>query len=98
MLNFAIELYRIRNGHSIDSMKIFDNKKDVTYNLRHKNQNVIPRVNTTQYGLQSFKYYTSHLWNQIPNDIKEVESINRFKSLIFSWNGFKCDCQLCSEY
>ena len=95
MHNFAIELYKIKNGYSIDTMCTFDQSKQTTYNLRYKEQNVIPKVNTTHFGLYSFRYFSSHVWNQIPNDIKFVKSLNQFKSSLFSWNGFKCKCNLC---
>ena len=51
---FAFELYKIKNGFSTESMKIFDNIKPVTYDLRKKQLNILPKVNTTTYGQKSF--------------------------------------------
>ena len=92
MLNFAFEIYKIKNGLSTKSMNIFDNIKPVTYDLRKKQQNILPKVNTTTYGQKSFRYYASHLWNQIPDNIKDAANLQCFKSLLMSWNSFTCTC------
>ena len=34
----------------------------------------------TSYGLRSVKYKGSNLWNQLPNDLKVIASLNSFKS------------------
>lgn len=98
MLNFAIELYKIKNGLSVSNLVIFDKPKQVPYNLRQNQQNVVPEVNTSHYGLQSFRYFSSHIWNQIPDHIKSVNTINGFKRLIFSWSGPSCQCKYCVEF
>ena len=95
--NFAIELYKIKNGLSVETMNIFNNTKMMKYNLRKKDLNVIPKVNTTHYGLWSFRYLSSHMWNQLPDEIKSSKDIHQFKKLLYSWNGFKCMCTLCMD-
>ena len=34
----------------------------------------------TSYGSRSVKYKGSNLWNQLPNDLKVIASLNFFKS------------------
>ena len=34
----------------------------------------------TSYGSKSVKYKGSNLWNQLPNDLKLITSLNSFKS------------------
>ena len=98
MLNFATELYKIKNGYSVSNMEIFDKQKHVPYNLRRNKLNVVPAVNTSHYGTQSFRYFSSHLWNQIPDQMKSANTINRFKQLLFSWSGPSCQCKYCVEF
>ncbi len=48
------------------------------------------------YGKNTFKYYGSHLWNLLPNDIKKCMDLDTFKTLIMSWDGPMCQCNLCN--
>ena len=38
--------------------------------LRGKRRPVIPRVITTNYGLHSFRYHASKLWNLLPDNVR----------------------------
>ena len=40
---------------------------------------VIPRVNTTKYGLHSLSYYASKLWNSLRNTIRSLSTVAAFK-------------------
>ena len=35
-------------------------------------------------GIYSFQYSMPHLWNQLPDDIRECSSLDQFKSLLKS--------------
>ena len=41
-------------------------------------------VVTKSYGQRSFQYSMPHLWNQLPDDIRECSSLDQFKSLLKS--------------
>ncbi len=43
-----------------------------------------------------FKYYGTHIWNLLPNEIKETADILSLKSLIMTWEGTKCQCNMCN--
>ena len=43
--------------------------KESNYNLRHENQAIQPKVRTEKYGLNSFRYQGSKIWNSIPQEI-----------------------------
>ena len=47
--------------------------------LRGKCRPVISRVNTTNYGLHSFRYHASKLWNLFPDDVRVSTSLAAFK-------------------
>ena len=40
------------------------------YDLRGNNTLSLPKVNTTKYGLNSFKYFVVKQWNSIPNELR----------------------------
>ena len=46
--------------------------------LGKENQAQVPRVNSTRYGLRTFRYETSRIWNRLPNEIRAVESYPQF--------------------
>ncbi len=43
-----------------------------------------PKFEKVTYGKNTFKYYGSHIWNLLPNEIKETAEILSFKSLIIT--------------
>ena len=51
-------------------------------NLRGDNILMVPRVNTTSYGLHSLAYQGSKLWNSLPNNIRLLHELSQFKSEI----------------
>ena len=61
--------------------------KQCTYNLRNVSVLERPKVNTTQFGLKSFKSYGSKIWNLLPNSFKKDISLGELKNFIKSWNG-----------
>ena len=42
----------------------------------------LPRVTTTSYGLQSFRYAAPQVWNELPDNIRTSESLITFKRVI----------------
>ena len=51
-------------------------------NLRGTQKLVLPRVTTTTYGLHSFRYAATRVWNMLPDDIRTSESLIVFKRAI----------------
>ena len=92
----AIEVFKILNKQSPSYLSDLINMKMSQYNFRHRNTN-IPRVNTTRYGINSFRYQAAKLWNSIPENIKSTSSYNQFCLLIKSWNGPECKCNACNK-
>ena len=42
----------------------------------------LPRVTTTTYGLHSFRYAATQVWNMLPDDIRTSQSLIAFKCAI----------------
>ena len=45
-------------------------ERQTSISLRLKRRLVIPRANTTNYGLHSFRYHASKLWNMLPDNVR----------------------------
>jgi hypothetical protein len=67
--------------------------KDQKYNFRHQDKAVLPRVRTTRYGLNSFRYNAAQIWNELPNHFRQETSLEHFKNIIHTWNGSSCQCK-----
>ena len=53
-----------------------------SYSVRLKQKLIIPKVSTILKGKYSLRYFTAIAKNLIPNDIKNIESCNNFRSKI----------------
>ena len=84
--------YRALNGNTPVYIKNLLNVKDITYNLRGQHLVNVPRVNTTTYGLHSFRYFASKLWNSLPNSLRTAPTTNAFKLAV---NQIKFDRDCC---
>ena len=68
-------------------------ERDTSYNLRGQHLLNVPRVNTTNYGLHSFRYSACKLWNSLPNSFRTAPTTNAFKLAV---NEIKFDRDCCS--
>ena len=57
-------------------------ERTTAYNLRGTPKVDLPRVTTTSYGLQSFRYAAPQVWNKLPDNIRTSESLIAFKRTI----------------
>ena len=53
-------------------------ERKTAYNLRGTLKLNLARVTTTSYGLQSFRYAASQVWNMLPDNIRTSESLVAF--------------------
>ena len=66
--------------------------------LKSRRKLVIPSAKTTKYGLHSFRYYASKLWNSSPDSIRVSTSIAAFKAALESLDLDKECFSFCDEY
>jgi len=46
----------------------------------HRGDLIVPRVNLSKYGQRSFAYVAPHIWNSLPQQLKDSSlSLNVFK-------------------
>ena len=70
---------------------------NVNYSLRNDKSAVIPRANTTKYGLNSFAHEGARIWNSLPNVFRVNEHYRQFRRLIQNWSGPMCKCIICRQ-
>ena len=65
--------------------EIFPLRPQGQYNLRRSSDFTLPIVRTVNYGIESIRYLGPKIWESILADTKEVDTIERFKSVIKKW-------------
>ena len=92
-------MFKVHNGIGVQLMNdIFVKRHHNGPALRTKTDFVKPNVNTEHFGKDSLRYFGSVIWDLIPNSIKYVDNLQKFKSLIKKWAPEECPCRLCKTY
>ena len=55
-------------------------------------------VKTEMYGIQSLGYLGPKIWNIFPKELRQIDTIEKFKIEIKKWNPKSCPCKLCKIY
>ena len=79
-------------------MKDIFQERNVNYNLRHGNDAQLPKVRTTSFGIETITYLRSRLWQLLPQEITQSNTLSIFKKRIKCWKGGECYCRLCKTY
>lgn len=95
--SICTEVFKSLNNLNPTFMNEMFVTKETPYNLRDQNILDPPKFKKITYGKNTFSYYGSHLWNHLPNELKVCTDINEFKSMLQSWEGPKCQCQMCMK-
>ena len=58
----------------------------------------MPKARTVNYGIETIRYRGPKVWDLLPRDIKEADSLSSFKANIKKWKPQGCTCRLCKTY
>ena len=95
----AIELYKVFNGTCPDIIKdVFPLCISSNYDIRSRRTSNTRSVKTVYHGTESLSYLAPKVWELIPNNIKSLENLPKFKKTIKSWKPDACPCRLCRLY
>ena len=97
--SLAIELYKSKHGLSPVLMKdIFEDRHYKGPVLRLQSDFVLPQARTVRYGHDSLRYFGPIIWNMIPVNIKNSDSLEKFKTKIKMWKPNDFPCRLSTNY
>ena len=68
------------------------------YNFRLQTDFQLGSVKTANCGLRALKYLGPKIWNIVPFEIKNSETLAQFKMKIKSWKPSPCACNLGQPY
>ena len=81
--------------HTTSGRPVFYRAPNKHLQLRGKRRLVIPCVNPTNYGLHSFRYYASKLWNLLPDNVCVSTSLAAIKIAL---KTVQLDNEWCSQW
>ena len=85
--NIILEVFKAIHGINTEYLNDIFEVKMLPYSLLDPCRLIQPRFNTTTFGLRSFAYCGSKLWNDLPNSLKKIENVTAFKIALRNWDG-----------
>ena len=89
------EVFKSLNKQNPQFMWNLFDRKNINYSLRSQNLLKLPCTKTITYGLNSILFRSCILWNSLPSEFKNCQSLQDFKHKIKSWDGKQCTCKNC---
>ena len=80
--DMLLTVNNIIQGKAPPSFNNLITEKRTAYNLRGNFNLSIPKVNTTRYGLKSWRYAAAKQWNTLPRDIRSIAGSKDFSKKI----------------
>ena len=94
----SIELYKVAHNLSDQVMSELFNLRDINVNFHSQTDFEVGPIYTTAYGLRSFKCFAPKIWNILPIDVRNSDSLSEFTTKIKSWKLLTCPCNLCRPF
>ena len=80
----SIELYKVKHNISNQVMSELFNLRNINYDFPSQADFELGLIYTTAYGLLSLKYFAPKIWNILPIDIRNSDSLSEFTTKIES--------------
>ena len=98
MQKLATEMFNISKNFSVPLMSELLNQKVNHYDLRSPYEFSIPNVNSVFHGQASIRYLGPLMWQLVPSEFKDLDTVSSFKEAIRKWKRNNCPCRLCKKY
>ena len=95
----ATEMFKVYTEQGPDILQdVFPINSQPEYNVRNKTHFATRPIRTVHFGDNSLTYLGAKLWELIPSNMKDTESVEVFKNRIKGWIPDNCPCRLCKTY
>ena len=91
----AIEVYKSFAKLNPGFMRNFFDRNHAPYNLRRDDLLLLPPAKSIRYGVNSLAFRGSLLWNNLPPQVKESQTLEEFKNRIKNLRSIRCTCTVC---
>ena len=94
----AIEVYKSLTKLNPGFMWNFFERNHILYNLRRGGLLLLPPAKSTRYCVNSLAFRASLLWNNLPHQVKESQTLEEFKNRIKNLRSIHCTCTFSVTY
>ena len=81
------EIYKTKCSLNPPFMKNIFLQRSISFRLRHSNDAELPEVRTTSFGIELITYLGNKLWQHLPQEIYQADSLPVVKKQVKRWNG-----------
>ncbi len=90
------QIFKCINNQSPQYLSDLFNLQDKSlHNTKKVKALVQTHYNSVNNGIKTFACYATHLWNNLPNNLKSTTDLEVFKANINTWLGPSCKCSFC---
>ena len=72
--------------------------RENNYNLRNFQELVSSLKRAVKFGTETISYMGPQIWNLIPERLRSLETLNKFKKRNKKWKYDACLCRMCKTY
>ena len=94
----VVEIYKFLNDILPSIMNNIFQKQENYYSLRKSRPRLSKGKFTTTYGIDTISFRRPQIWQDLPQDIKNFDSLNLFKSNIKRYGTLSCHCKMCKTF
>ena len=95
----AIEMFQVSRGLSPEIVnELFKFREQIPYELIRRPQFQIPWVHSVFTGTESLTFLGPMIWALLSNEMKQLESVGKFRNGIKQWKPISCPCRLFKSY
>ena len=91
-------MFKISKNLSVPLMSELFYQKVNHHDLRNLYEFSIPNVNSVFHGQASIRHLGPLIWQLVPSEFKDLNTVSAFKAAIRKWKSNKCPCRLCKTY
>jgi len=96
--SLAIEMFKVAKGVAPKILSDLFKVNNNNYNLRNQSYFQIPNVRTVYNGTESISFLGPKIWNIVPEELRDLESLELFKTKIKKWVPENCPCRICKNF
>ena len=94
----ATEMFKIHRGLSPEILRETFVSKTSSYNLCRNDTFEKRKVHSVYHGTESLSFLVSKIWDLVPVELKQSETLYSFKLKIKNWVLFECPCRISKTY
>ena len=96
--SLAIEIYKFPAGLTPPIMSDLFITRENNYNLINLQELESSLRRTVKFGTETISYRGPQIWNLIPERLRTLETLNKFKKEMKNWKCDECPSRICKMY